>query len=206
MAEFARWVRAQRGVELRSYTDWSCSGTSTCRLGCMIEQLGTDPATALQVVIATIGMVLTLLVLVRTGGQRSIATMSTVDVVCVIALGAVVGRAMLLAVPTLVTGVIALVVLFGFRRLLARLQRSRLGALLSSRPVVLMVDGRVLDEAMRRSRVSEDDLRQRLRLAGVAARAQVRLAVLERTGQISVIAAAAGECEPWVRADAERDG
>lgn len=170
----------------------------------MTEQLGTDPVTAAQVVIATVGMVLTLLVLVRIVGQRSLATMSAADLACVVALGAVVGRTMLLAVPTLVTGVIALVVLFGLRWFLSRAQRTRLGELLSPRPVVLMVDGRVLEAAMRRARVTDDDLRQRLRLAGITARTQVRLAVLERTGQISVISAAAGECEPWLHDDLPR--
>ena len=170
----------------------------------MTEQLGTDPVTALQVVIATVGMVLTLLVLVRVGGQRSLATMSAADLACVVALGAVVGRTMLLAVPTLVTGIIALVVLFGLRRLLARVQRSRVGDLVAPRPVVLMADGRVLETAMRSARVTDDDLRQRLRLAGITTRTQVRLAVLERTGEISVIAAAAGECEPWMHEDLPR--
>lgn len=170
----------------------------------MTEQLGTDPVTAAQVVIATVGMVLTLLVLVRIVGQRSLAAMSAADLACVVALGAVVGRTMLLAVPTLVTGVVALVVLFGLRWFLSRVQRTRLGALLSPRPVVLMVDGRVLEAAMRRGRVTDDDLRQRLRLAGITARTQVRLAVLERTGQISVITAVAGECEPWMHEDLPR--
>jgi uncharacterized membrane protein YcaP (DUF421 family) len=170
----------------------------------MTEQLGTDPVTALQVVIATVGMVLALLVLVRIGGQRSLATMSTTDLACVVALGAVVGRTMLLAVPTLVAGVIALVVLFGLRLLLSQVQRTRLGAVLAPQPVVLMADGQVIEAAMRRACVADDELRQRLRLAGITARTQVRLAVLERTGEISVITAAAGECEPWMQEDLPR--
>lgn len=171
----------------------------------MTSQLGTDPLTALQVVIATVGMVLALLVLIRLGGQRSLASMSAADVACVIALGAVVGRTMLLAVPTLVTGVIALVVLFGLRGLLTRVQATRRGARLSVQPVVLMADGQIDGAGMRRARVTEDDLRQRLRLAGISVRTQVRLAVLERNGQISVIAQAAAECEPWLRADLCRE-
>lgn len=97
---------------------------------------------------------------------------------CVIALGAVVGRTTLLAVPTLATGVIALVVLFVLRVLLSRLQHSRLHVLLAPRPVVLIADGRICADAMRRAGVSDDDLRQRLRLAGITARSQVGLAVL----------------------------
>nr|WP_226382320.1 YetF domain-containing protein [Pseudonocardia oceani] len=75
---------------------------------------------------------------------------------------------------------------------------------MSPRPVVLMVDGRVIEAVMRRAGVTDDDLRQRLRLAGITARTQVRLAVLECTGQMSVMAAAAGECEPWMHEDLPR--
>ncbi|MEJ2863647.1 DUF421 domain-containing protein [Actinomycetospora flava] len=166
----------------------------------MTGQLGTDPVTALQVVVATVGICLTLLVLVRLSGARSLATMSGTDVACVIALGAMVGRTTLLADPTLATGAIALVVLFGLQRLLARLERRPAwGRLLTRRPVVLVVDGEVRAEGLRRARMSDDDLRQRLRLAGAARRDEVRLAVLERTGQVSMVRGAAPE--PWLLAD-----
>ena len=171
------------------------------------HQLGTDTATAVQVVVSTIGIYLALVVLVRIGGQRGLVALSGADVACVIALGAVVGRTALLAEPTLVTGVIALVVLFGMQRLLTVLVRStRAGRTLARRSIVLMRDGVVCQEGMRRARVSDDDLRQRLRLAGVAHRGQVRLAVFECTGQISVLRSD-NEPEPWLLgdlADAER--
>lgn len=166
----------------------------------MTGHLGTDPVTALEVLIATIGIALTLLVLVRIGGQRSLATISAADVACVVALGAVVGRTALPAVPTLATGMIALTVLLGLRHLLSALQqRPRWHRLLARRPVVIMRNGRVRTQALRRSRISVDDLRQRLRLAGVTDRDRVRLAVLERTGQISVLQGA--EPEVWLTAD-----
>ncbi|HEX2130560.1 MAG TPA: YetF domain-containing protein [Actinophytocola sp.] len=169
----------------------------------MIDRLGTDPATGIAVVIATIGIVATLLVLVRIGGQRGLTTMSAADVACVGALGAVVGRTTLLAVPTLATGVIALVVLFGVRHLLSALdQRPRWRRLFARRPVVLVRDGVLYSESLRRARISEDDLRLRLRLAGITDRRQVGLAILERTGQISVLRGE--QPEPWLLADLER--
>jgi uncharacterized membrane protein YcaP (DUF421 family) len=156
-------------------------------------------------VIATVGIVLTLLVLVRIGGQRSLTTMSAADVACVIALGAVVGRTTLLAVPTLATGMIALVILFGLRHVLSALeQRPRWRRVLARRPVVVIRDGETCSDGLHRARVSDDDLRQRLRLAGVTSLGQVRLAVLERTGQISVLRG--DEPEAWLLTDIEGDG
>jgi uncharacterized membrane protein YcaP (DUF421 family) len=170
------------------------------------DQLGTDTATAVQVVIATIGIYVALVVLVRIGGQRGLVAMSGADVACVIALGAVVGRTALLAEPTLVTGVIALSVLFGMQRVLTILGRGpRLGRILTRRPVVLFRDGQLCEDGMRRARVSDDDLRQRLRLAGVSHRDQVRLVVLECNGQISVLRSGV-EPERWLVNDLDGTG
>ena len=75
----------------------------------MAEQLGITWTAVAGVVITTIGMYFALIVLVRIAGQRSLTSMSSFDLGCVIALGAVVGRTSLLLKPTLLTGLIALV-------------------------------------------------------------------------------------------------
>jgi uncharacterized membrane protein YcaP (DUF421 family) len=165
------------------------------------DRLGIDLATAGDVVIATVAICLTALLLVRVVGQRSLTAMSATDVVCVIALGAVVGRTTLLAIPTLAAGVIAVAVLFALRGLLARAARVRgLGRLLAPGPVVLVRDGRVLADGLRRARVQEDELREQLRLAGVVALDRVGLVVLERTGRLSVLPAGA-PIDPWLLSD-----
>ncbi len=168
----------------------------------MTRLLGIDPPTALAVVIATVCICVTLLVLVRVSGARTLATMSGVDVACVIALGAIVGRTALLEVPTLAAGVIALVVLFGLQRVLTRLERRpRWGRVLSRPPLVLMSRGEIHDDALRRARLGPDDLRQRLRMSGATHRDQVRLVVLERTGEISILRGA--DPEDWLTVDLE---
>ena len=171
----------------------------TDRLGA--DRLGIDVATAGDVVVATVGICLTVLLLVRIAGQRSLTAMSATDAVCVIALGAVVGRTTLLAVPTLATGVIAVAVLFALRGLLTRATRVRvLSRLLTPGPVVLVRDGRVLPAALRRAGVHEDELRGHLRSAGVTGLDRVGLVVLERTGRLSVLPAGAA-VDPWLLAD-----
>lgn len=171
----------------------------------MTNQLGATPATAVQVVLATVAIYFTFVILLRVGGQRSLVALTGTDVACVISMGAVVGRTALLAVPTLATGVLALVVLFGIQRALATLaRRPRFGQLLARAPVILMANGDLHVEAMRRARVTPAELRQCLRLAGITHRNQVRLAVLERGGGISVIRCGV-ELEPWLLDDLSLD-
>lgn len=153
-----------------------------------MDELTIDAFAALRVVIATIVMYLVFLGLVRLLGPRSLATTSLSDLACVLALGAVIGRTALLSVPTLGSGVVALVTLFALQHAARKARRSRwIGALLDRPPVLLVADGRCDVDAMRRAGVTEGDLRQRLRLAGIGSWEQAGRVVLERTGEISVV-------------------
>ena len=109
----------------------------------MQEQLGIDGGTAALVVLTTVAMYLTLVLCVRLVGQRSLATMSSFDLGCAIALGAVVGRTVLLLDPTLATGVVAIVTLFATQTALARLRQNRWVDRLMNRPPVLLMAGQV---------------------------------------------------------------
>jgi uncharacterized membrane protein YcaP (DUF421 family) len=155
----------------------------------MWTELGlTDPGSALLVVISTVGIYLVFLVVIAVVGQRSLAAIATYDIACVTALGAVIGRTTLLAEPTLATGVVALVTLCVMQRIFRLCRRRRvIGGFLNRQPVLLVADGRVVVDGLRRSRVSDQDLHQRLRMAGIARLEDVALAVLESNGQISVL-------------------
>jgi uncharacterized membrane protein YcaP (DUF421 family) len=59
--------------------------------------------------------------------------------------------------------------------------------LVSKRPVLLVSDGKVLRDHLRSAHLLEEEVRQKLRLAGVGSLAEVQCAVLERNGSISVI-------------------
>lgn len=166
----------------------------------MTHRLVGEPDALLAVGIATTTICLVLLLLVRVFGTRSLTTTSTIDIACMAALGAVVGRTILLTEPTLATGVVALMLLFLLQRGLAAFgRRPRWRGTLSNRPVVLIVGGVIDEAAVRANGLSSDELRQRLRVAGVARRSQVSLAVLEPTGAISVLCDT--EPEEWLTDD-----
>ena len=169
----------------------------------MLAELGATWPEVLRVVISTGAIYLVLVLLVRLIGQRSLATMSSFDVGCVVALGAVVGRTVLLETPTLVIGLVALVSLFAMQGSLSRLrQHRRFDRWVNRPPVLLMTGARPLRDNMRRAHVAEDELRQRLRLAGVRRLDEVHCVVLERNGAVSVIRRG-DDVDPWLLADVE---
>lgn len=150
--------------------------------------LGVTWTQAGAVVVSALAIYVTLLVLLRVVGQRSLASMSSFDFAAAVAIGAVMGRAILGYSPTLLAGVIGLTTLFCVQVLFGLVRRSpRLQRALNTPPILLMAHGRLLPDNLRRAHVVEDELREKLRLSGVRCYEDVACMVLERTGAVSII-------------------
>lgn len=146
------------------------------------------PGEALSVLLASGGMYVALLLALRLAGRRLVAPLSTYDVAAGIALGAIFGRAVLGYTPSLPAGAIgvaALALLHAGTRRLSDIRGAEV--LLGEGPVLLVRDGQVLTATLRRTRLSEDDLRVALRRAAVGSWSDVGAMVLERSGTISVL-------------------
>jgi uncharacterized membrane protein YcaP (DUF421 family) len=151
-------------------------------------RLGVTWTEAATVVVSTVGIYLTFLVLIRLVGQRALANMSSFDFAAAVALGAVMGRVVLGYTPTLLAGVLGLVTLFALQGLFGVIRRSpRADMVLSNLPLLLMSEGRLLDDNLRKAHIVENELREKLRLAGVRQYDDVACVILERTGAISVL-------------------
>jgi uncharacterized membrane protein YcaP (DUF421 family) len=154
----------------------------------MWHEYGLTWADALRVVISAIALYTAVLLVIRVLGQRTLATMSSFDLAAIIALGAVIGRAILGYTPTLAAGLLGLVTLLALQWITGQIRRLRRGAqLVNSRPVLLMAGHDMLRDNLARSHVVEEEVRAKLRLAGIRHPSEVACVVLESTGQISVL-------------------
>ena len=168
----------------------------------MGELLHIDGDTVITVVMSTVGIYLVFIALLRVSGPRSLTGTSSFDVACVVAFGAVIGRTPLLAEPTLLVGALALTTFFVLQGTLGWLRRfSSVDRLVNGAgPIVLVRDGVMQSERLRSTHVTEDDLRQALRHAGLRSLKTAAYVVLERNGTLSVIAAGQS-LDPWLVAD-----
>lgn len=164
-------------------------------------QLGIAPHRIPVVIAATVGIYLAFMVLVKLFGSRVLTSMTASDAVIVIMFGAVSGRVIVGNPPTLASGIIGLMTLmvleaaFGtFRRFIGW---SRF---LDRRPVLLIYQGRVIEENLRLSHVTQRDINSALRKAGIGRRSEAQLMILEPTGQISIIRAGQ-EIDPQLFSD-----
>lgn len=153
----------------------------------LLERLGASWLDLGEVVLGAIGVYLSVIVLTRLAGVRSLATMSSFDFAATVAVGSLVASTALGSTP-LLTGVAALAMLYGLQWSVATLRRrDAFGGAIDNTPRLLMAGSQVLEANLRHARVSRSELWSALRLAGVHRRDQVRAVVIETTGDLSVI-------------------
>jgi uncharacterized membrane protein YcaP (DUF421 family) len=127
------------------------------------------------------------LAIVRLGSKRFMGRNSAFDLIVAIMLGSVLSRAITGQspfFPTLAAGAV-LVALHSVLALLAARSRA-FGHLIKGRSHLLVNDGQMIREAMRRHGVGEGDLLEATRAKGLSSLAEVEQAHLERNGEISI--------------------
>lgn len=133
----------------------------------------------------------TLVIVLRVSGKRSLAKLNAFDLVVTVALGSTLATIILDANVSWLEGAIAFATLtvlqFVITWVTTRAPRAR--AAVSASPTLLLRDGAPLQKAMRRQRVTIGELRQAARGAGNGDLAGVGAIILESDGSLSVVAA-----------------
>lgn len=148
-----------------------------------------------EVVIGTVLIYLLIIGYTRLFGLKSFSKMTSYDFAHTVALGSLLASTIVTGSPSLLIGAVALGVLFALNMLLSRLQlhSNQLEDLLENAPLLLMRNGTILHENLRKAAVSQDELMAKLREANVLRLSQVQAVVMEATGDVSVLH---GESEP----------
>lgn len=153
----------------------------------LLARLGSEWAALGTTVLAAIGVYVSVIVLTRLAGLRSLAKMSSFDFATTVAIGSTVASTALAATP-LANGVVALSMLYGLQYLAATMRRRNLfrGAI-DNEPMLLMAGNEVLQGNLQHARMSKQELWSELRLKGIHSRDQVLAVILETTGDVSVL-------------------
>ncbi|NSX55325.1 DUF421 domain-containing protein [Parasulfitobacter algicola] len=144
----------------------------------------------------TILAVVAVIVLVRLNGLRSFSKMSSFDFGLTVAAGSVLAT-MMTSSDSPWPELVALATLFLTRFVVSKV-RQRYGwavTLTDNAPLMLMYDGVVLEKNLPLARVTQSDLRGKLREANAIALSQIRAVVFEPTGDISVLHGDTFDCE-----------
>ena len=129
-----------------------------------------------------------LIALLRVSGKRTLAKLNAFDFVVTVALGSTLATVLLSSSVALAEGLTALALLVGLQYLVAwaSVRSPRVKRLVKSEPTLVYRDG-FLDEALRRQRVTRDELRQAARAQGHGDLGSVSAIVLETDGTFSIL-------------------
>jgi uncharacterized membrane protein YcaP (DUF421 family) len=130
-----------------------------------------------------------LITVLRLSGKRTLAKMNAFDLVVTVALGSTLATILLSRDVSLTEGAAALILLVGLQFVATWLsvRWTPLRETLKSTPTLLLHDGELLKDAMRRQRVTDNEIHQAIRSQGVGDLGQVAAVVLETDGTFSVI-------------------
>ena len=129
-----------------------------------------------------------LIVILRFAKKRSLGRATALDVVIVITIGSLASRGITGNAPlgNSLAAVIALLAMHWLVSLVTR-DHSTISDWIKGRPRRIIADGVVDEKALVAAHMSDDDLAEDLRQQGVADPKDVKLAMLERSGQLSVL-------------------
>jgi uncharacterized membrane protein YcaP (DUF421 family) len=144
----------------------------------------------MDTVLRAVAIYLGLLIILRCSGKRSLAQITTFDFVLLLVLGESTQQALIGDDFSITTGLLLIGSLVGIDITFSFLkERSAwFDRWVDGLPLVIVADGRPLHDRMRQSRVDEGDILAAAReRQGLERIDQIKYAVLERSGAISIV-------------------
>lgn len=157
--------------------------------------------------IGAIGIYVAVIIMTRLCGKRSFSKMSSFDFAMTIAIGSIIASTILSSSVSLPQGIFGLIVIYLLQISIAFLRRYKIvGKIVDNSPLILMDGKNILEENLKKARVTEGDLRSKLREANVLNLSQVKMVVMETTGDISVLHSEdeSKKVEDWLLKDVQR--
>ncbi len=146
-----------------------------------MESLIAISITALVIYIAVI-------VFTRIFGKRSFSKMSSFDFAMTVAVGSLIATTILSESVTVLEGVVGLFVVYLYQLTAAVLRKWKpFRKAIDNEPLLLMMGPEIIEDNLLKARVTEGDLRSKLREANVLDLSEVRAVVFETTGDIVVL-------------------
>jgi uncharacterized membrane protein YcaP (DUF421 family) len=143
-----------------------------------------------RVALATTIIFLLMVALLRVVGQQALAKMSGFDMVSTVTLGSVTATVALTRGITVSEGAAVLLTVLVLQETIRWLQSRYLPVhhMVREPPRVVVWDGQLLEDRLRGTNVSADEVRAAVRKAGLRSISEVQVVVLENDGEWSVVA------------------
>jgi uncharacterized membrane protein YcaP (DUF421 family) len=132
---------------------------------------------------------LVLVAFLRVSGKRTLSKLNAFDLVVTVALGSTLATVLLNTEIALADGAIAFALLIGLQFVItwSSVRARWVRQVVTGEPTMLVYGGEPIPSALRRVRVTEDEVMASARSAGLASLDEAKAIVLETDGSISVV-------------------
>lgn len=143
----------------------------------------------IRIFFSTIITFVLLLASLRIFGNRSVSNMSIQDVITSFTIGSTVSSTMILKDVTIINGFLAITLLLSLQFLVSKIisKWSFFSKFINPPPKVLFLKGDFLEDAMKKSRVTKEDIYSAIRTQARCSSDKVFAVLLESNGDISVV-------------------
>lgn len=147
-----------------------------------------------------------LILMVRISGKRTLSALNAFDFIVTVAIGSVLAAILVQPDVDLLQGILALALLPVLQLVLTwvSVRSPTVQKAARSEPTMLCYQGKVLREALKKERMTENELLQALRLQGYSDPEEVFAAILETNGSVSVMGSSPDEQRPGALAPLDR--
>lgn len=154
----------------------------------MDKLMDISSTSVLNIVISCISIYIAVIVFTRIFGKRSFSKMSSFDFAMTVAIGSLIATTILSSSVSIPEGILGLLIVYVLQLTAAYFRRFRFFAnAIDNTPLLLMDGSEILQDNLKKARVTEGDLRAKLREANVLELSQVKAVIFETTGDIAVL-------------------
>ena len=148
----------------------------------------TDSHSMMMIVLSSMGIYAAVILYTRIFGKRSFSKMSSFDFAMTVAVGSITATTILADSVSFLEGAIGLLMIYTMQLVAAYLRRYNwFRKLIDNEPTLLMDGQEILKENLKAVRVTEGDLRSKLREANVTKLSEVKAVIFETTGNLVVL-------------------
>jgi uncharacterized membrane protein YcaP (DUF421 family) len=142
-----------------------------------------------RTVVITILAYLSMVFFLRISGKRTLTKMNAFDFIITVALGSMLAAVSLNKNIALIDGMIAFFLLIFLQFVLTwiSVRSKRIKNLITSSPSLLVYKGEILEDTMKKERITREELKMAARNQGIEDISNVDILILETTGDISII-------------------
>jgi uncharacterized membrane protein YcaP (DUF421 family) len=125
----------------------------------------------------------------RVLGRRELSSLTAVDLVLLIVLGDAIQQGLTQDDYSVTGAVIAVSTIAAIQVLSSYLtfRSKRVRKVIEGQPIVVIQDGKLLEENVKRERLTEDEVAEEMRMQQIGSFDEVQWAILETNGQISFV-------------------